>query len=299
MTDRWLKRLAILRIVVAGYAALWTALRSPHLLDTSNFASWRFDPVGPAGWLGKPLAAGLLAALVAATVCCGLAAAVGWRYRLTGPLLALLFLFVTTYRNSWGQILHTENLLALHLLILAPAPADRYWATGRSPPRRSSPDAGLWAVRALATATVCTYLLAGLTKLRISGWAWVDGEVLLYQVAFDNARKNLLGDVSSPLARYFVELGWLAGPAAVASMVVELAAPVALLGRKVAATWCASAWLFHLAILALMAIVFPYHLLGLALLPLLPIEQITRTSRISRHRELPAHSPTSGPEPAV
>ena len=125
----------------------------------------------------------------------------------------------------------------------------------------------------MAVATVLTYVVAGIAKLRVGGWAWVEGDALLHQVAFDNARKDLLGDTSSPFARFFVEQDWLTGPAAVASMVVELGAPLALLSRRLAAWWSGAAWAFHIAILVFMAILFPYHLLGLAMAPLLPLEE--------------------------
>ena len=76
----------------------------------------------------------------------------------------------------------------------------------------------------MAVLTVGTYVVAGVAKLRISGLAWLDGDVLRHQIAFDNTRKELLGDVSSPFAGWFLRQGWLLGPAAVATMVVELGA---------------------------------------------------------------------------
>ncbi len=289
--EPYLRRLGLIRVLVAGYATAWTAVRAPHLLDHLDFDGRRFDPVGVLAPLSGPPAGIAVVAGVAATVAFGAAATLGWRYRVTGPALAVSFLAVTTYRSSWGQIFHTENLAALHLAVLAVAPADRHWALRRAllprHPRRSEPersavrsgDDGRWAVRALAVATVAGYVVAGVAKLRNGGAAWLDGEVLVNQVAFDNARKDVLGDVMSPLAGFFVEHRWLARPAVLASMAVELGAPLALLGRRAAGVWSLAAWGFHLAILVLMAIVFPYHLLGLALVPLLPLEDWTSRLR--------------------
>lgn len=312
----FLRRLGLIRVLVSGYATAWTAVRTPHLLDHLDFDDRRLDPVGVLAPLTGPPAAGLVVAGVVATIVFGVAAALGWRYRVTGPALAVSFLAVTTYRNSWGQIFHTENLTALHLAVLAIAPADRHWVlrprrrlgaqpdsvprqsadrhdndnrrwamqapavrSARRSRRPSADDDGRWAVRALAVATVAGYVVAGVAKLRNGGTAWLDGEVLVNQVAFDNARKDVLGDVMSPVASFFVDNRWLARPAVLASMAVELGAPLALLGRRVAAAWSLAAWGFHLAILVLMAIVFPYHLLGLALIPLLPLEEWTRRAR--------------------
>ena len=333
--EPFLRRLGLIRVLVAGYATGWTAARAPHLLDHLDFDARRFDPVGVLAPLAGPPAGIAVIAAVAATIAFGAAATLGWRYRLTGPALAMFFLAVTTYRNSWGQIFHTENLVALHLAVLAIAPADRHWTL--SPRRRPGPghrpaarrdgddgrwaardgrvpvpaaaarrdgDGGRWAVRALAVATVAGYVVAGVAKLRNGGAAWLDGEVLVNQVAFDNARKDVLGDVMSPLAGFFVENRWLARPAVWASMAVELGAPLALLGRRAAAAWSLAAWGFHLAILVLMAIVFPYHLLGLALIPLLPLEEWTQSARppsrfLSKNRRYTAKICSENPGPRV
>jgi len=258
------RRLSVLRVLVAAYAAVWSAVRAPALLDALDFADRRFDPVGPLAWLNSPLPDGLFVLAVVVTPVAALAMAIGWRLRLTAPVAAASFMFVTTYRNSWGQLFHTENLVALHLVLLAIALSVR----GRD--RR-------WAIDAMAVLTVGTYLVAGIAKLRISGTAWLDGDVLRHQIAFDNARKELLGDVSSPFAGWLLRQGWLLGPAAVMSMVVELLAPLALLRARFAVAWSTLALGFHIAILVFMAILFPYHLLGIALAPLLPVERLGAT----------------------
>ena len=226
------------------------------------------------------------------------AMALGWRLRVTAPAATLAFLGSTTYRNSWGQLFHTENLVALHLVALAVG----VWLL--EPNGRASNDGdeatGRSVVKAMAVLTVGTYFVAGIAKLRISGVDWVDGDVLRHQIAFDNTRKDLLGDPSAPFAAAFLREGWLLGPAAVATMVVELAAPLALLHRRLAQAWVAAALGFHVAILATMAIVFPYHLLGIALAPLLAVERLGAAvdgwrgrARSRSRRSAPADTPRS------
>lgn len=256
-------RLRVIRALVALYAAGWTIIRAPHLLDALDFADRRFDPIGPLAFLGGPVPAAVLIVAVVITPIAAVAFAFDRRSSWSGPVAAIAFLFVTTYRNSWGQLFHTENLAALHLVVLAVVPRARG-------DRR-------WAVDALAVLTVGTYLVAGIAKLRISGAAWLDGDVLRHQVAFDNARKELLGDVSSPFAGWLLRRDWLLAPAALLTMAVELAAPMALYRARIARVWCALAFGFHVAILAFMAILFPYHLLGIALAPLLPVERLSAT----------------------
>jgi len=268
---RELTRYSVLRALVAGYAAVWAAVRGPATLDTLDFAERRFDPVGPLAFLDGPVPDLVVIVAVVVTPVAAALLAVGRREALAGPIAAVGFLFITTYRNSWGQLLHTENLVALHLVVLAVAPlVSRLRSSARDDDRS-------WAVDAMAVLTVGTYFLAGVAKLRISGSTWLDGDVLLHQIAFDNARKEVLGDTASPFAGWILRQGWLLAPAAILTVLVELGAPLALLRGRVAALWCAAAWAFHVAILVFMAILFPYHLLGVALAPLLPVERLGTT----------------------
>ena len=70
---------------------------------------------------------------------------------------------------------------------------------------------------------------------------------------------------------------WIWRPVALATLVVELGAPVALLGGRWRNAWVASAWLFHVGTLALMAIMFPYPLSGVAFASLFPLERLAQS----------------------
>ena len=120
------------------------------------------------------------------------------------------------------------------------------------------------------------YVLAGVAKLRLGGWAWTDGAALREQIAIDNLRKHLMGAPMSPIAATFLEHTWLMHAMAIGTMVVELGAPVALVHRRVALVWSIAAWGFHVGVVVLMAIVFPYQLVGLAYAPLLRCERPIR-----------------------
>ena len=251
-------RLRALRIWIGAYALLYTLARLPELWRVAHYPASELEPTGLARFvLPAPLVIG-----IAIATCVLLGAFVaGWRYRIVAPLAALGLLFVFSYRSAWGQIFHTENLMVLHIAALALAPVDR------------DGDHDWW-VRLLAALTVLTYLMAGIAKLRLAGFAWLDGDQLRNQIAIDNLRKALLGAGTAPLAMpLLAHPSWFA-PVSVATLVVELAAPIALLGNRFAVAWITLAWAFHVGVLLLMWIVFPYPLLGFAFLPLLPAEKL-------------------------
>ena len=72
-------------------------------------------------------------------------------------------------------------------------------------------------------------------------------------------------------------------PASIVAVVVELAAPVALVHGRWRDAWVASAWLLHVAIAAVMAITFPYPLSGVAFAPFYDLERgVAAIARVRR-----------------
>jgi hypothetical protein len=171
------------------------------------------------------------------------------------------------------MIFHTDNLLVLHVLLLALAPA------GGTPRRRSDAEAAVlalgygWVPRVMALVTVAAYVVAGIAKLEHTGWSWAAGSALREQIAYDAIRKIELGSTYSPLGAWLVAHAGVFAPLSAFSLATELLAPLALLSTRAALVWCACAWSFHAGVLALMAIAFPYPLSGCAFLPLFPVER--------------------------
>lgn len=260
-------RLAVFRLAVGAYAAVWSLVRLPAHLGIADRLPVRWDPVGPWALLDAPPADALVRVLAVGAPLAGALVASGRWHRVAGPVGAVWFLALTALASSWGQVFHTENLLVLHLGVLAVAPAAAL-GDGTAGPRFG------WPLRLASVLVVATYVLAGVAKLRIGGVEWLDGEVLRNLVAHDNLRKALLGDAYSPVGRALVAHAWVFGPLAWATLLVELGAPVALLGGRWRTAWVASAWAFHVGVLALMAVVFPYQLLGVAFLPFFRLERV-------------------------
>src|SRR5690606_25456683 len=130
-----------------------------------------------------------------------------------------------------------------------------------------------WPLRVLSLATVSTYVVAGIAKLEHSGLAWAGGHEIRTHIAYDAVRKLELGSLSSPLGAWLVPFESLFLPLAMLTLALELGAPLALLGGRFAAVWCLTAWGFHLSVLLLMLIVFPYPLLGFAYVSFFAVER--------------------------
>ena len=291
--DRWFlepapaERLAVLRVLIGGYGVVWLVARWSELTAHTGFDPDRWDGVGILAPLSTPPGSAVVHLALAGGLAAGVAVVVGWRYRITAPVFALLILGVTTYRNSWAQIFHSENLLALHLLVLAIAPAAAVLSLdARRAPARAEADPRFgWPIRVMALVTVLSYVVAGIAKLRLGDVGWLTGDVLRHQVAFDNVRKVLLGSLSSGPGTWLVNhAGWVFGPFSVFTLAIELGAPIAL-WRRAAPWWVAAACLFHVGILGLMLIVFPYELCGIAFAPLLPVERLLEPLRRVRARQ--------------
>ena len=269
------RRLGLVRVAVCGYATAYVLVRLGHLWAVTDLAPSRFDPIGVV-WLvaDRPLAGSLHAVVLAATILAGVGATLGWRHRWTGPVFAALLWWTLSYRLSWGQVLHTENLVVLHVAVLGLSrSADAYSidARHRPVPRHHSAEYG-WPLQLMTALTALTYVIAAWAKIRNGGLEWMTGDVLRNQIAYDNLRKHLLGDVHSAFGGWLTQWRWLFPPMAVASMAVELGALVAIARSRLRLYWLLAAWAFHVGVLALMAILFPYQLFGFAFLSMLPVE---------------------------
>jgi hypothetical protein len=272
------QRLAALRIAIGAFALIYLIAQLPELAGIAALPPGRFAPVGVVHVLVAPLPVALALAIAIGTAVALLAFVAGFAYRWTAPLAAVGLLWTTTYRSSWGQVFHTENLLVLHVIALACAPAADAWAARRTRP--AAPSAGYgWPIKLLVALTAVTYVLAAIAKLRLAGLHWLDGGLLRDQVAIDNLRKAVLGDRIGRLALPLLEHPAAFAVVAIATVVVELGAPLALCGGRIAWTWAGAAWGFHVGVWLAMNIVFPYPLFGIAFAPLFAIERVIEVPR--------------------
>ena len=272
-------RLAVFRIMIGVFSAGYLVARLPVLLAMGDESRLEWQPVGALWWLEDPLPRWAVRCVVVVAVILALAYASGVAFRIVGPAFALALLFVTTYRSSNGQLLWFDNLLVLHSGLIACSPAADALGVGRRrQPVGDSPPYG-WPLCLAAIVTTVTYALAGVAKLRIGGTAWLDGDSLRNHVAYSATRLRVLGGTPSPLAEPMMEIGWLFTPLAVATLLIELGAPLVLVVSRLRVPWVALAWCMHAAIAATMFVVFPYPLALIAFAPLFRLERLLPANR--------------------
>lgn len=274
-------RLALLRIAFGVYATCYLSTRLEPLSNVARLQDWQFAPVGLAWFLTRPLPSTVVLGAVLAALALAPAVALGFCYRVVAPAFALLLLWITSYRNSWGMLYHTDNLLVFHALLLAVAPAADVLSLdarrSRHQGRPVAPDGAHgrygWVIRALCVVTVTAYLIAGVAKLKLGGFAWAEGEQLRAQVAADSLRKVMLGREASAMGVWMVRHPAVFVPLAALTLLIEVGAPLALTHRRVALAWALGAWGFHIGVLATMGITFAYPLSFVPFLPFLRVER--------------------------
>lgn len=276
------ERLGMLRVLVGFYSVVYFLARMPYWLSCAERRPEQFDPVGPLFWMSAPLDPWLYRSLVFLTVPAAIAFFLGFRYRLLAPVFALLLSTVLTYANSWGTVLHTENLWLVHAVILSLAPAaDAVSLDARRLGSVPEPHFRYgWAVRLMCWVAVCAYFVAGVAKVKNAGWVFIEGESLRNYVALDNVRKLELGSpYYSPLAVLLLGHTGVFGVLAAGSLLLELGAPLAMLRPAIGKVWSVMMWSFHLGVLALMAIGFFYPLTFIAYTPFFRVERLLRFVR--------------------
>jgi hypothetical protein len=280
------RRLAVFRVLLGTFVTLYLLIRLPVFLELGHRSPNRFVPVGVFRIVGHPMPTRANDLFVAATVASGVLFTLGWRFRITGPTFALCVLVVASHRSSWGQLLHFENLMTLHLVVVGLSKSSDAWSLDARR-RRSSVELDLhngharygWPLRLAAVITVTTYVIAGVAKIRYGGLEWMTGETLRNHIAYSATRLDLLGGNPAPLAELVVKNPQLLRPAAALSVAIELVAPIALFGGRWRTTWVVAAWLMHVGIYATMFVGFPSPLFLVAFAPMFELERFDDYAR--------------------
>ena len=268
-----LGRIAVLRVIVYLFVPIDVVLTTAWVAGHASVPGELYVPLRigrllplptPGPWVEVLQVVLVLAALVAA-----LAAVRDRLPRLTGWLVAVLYLEWMVVAMSYGKVDHDRFAFLIALFVLP--------SVGRASLRsRDRTESAGWALSMIALAVVATYTLAAVAKIRFGGWDWVDGATLTRAVV----RRN------TPLSEPLLEVPVVLRGAAYALMLLELfVAPLLLVAwRDPRVTWgLAGLFLgFHLITFSMVTIIFLPHCV--ALLAFLPLEKLAVARWAGRRR---------------
>lgn len=274
-------RLSWIRIVVGAYAAWFLFTQRDSMVDTAKSDPAVFRPIGVTTHLSAPISPELYDSIIGVTLLLSYCFLFGIWHHVLAPIFAVLFLWVITYSTSWSMVFHTENMLVLHVLILAVSASASAVSIDIDLTRKypwlaklgfskedSTPDPRYcWPIRSLQLAATLPYVVAGLAKVRGDmGWSWALGENLRDQITMNGLYYDVLRGYVKELTYHVYEwqYGLLFMFSATMTLVIELGAPLALLNRYLGYFYVVSIMAMHWSILWLMGIPFRYQLYGFA-----------------------------------
>ena len=275
-------RLALLRICVGVFVTWFLADNRDTYMKVAQLDPHLFAPVGVVFHDPVPLA--LFRSVFDATFALAIVFTLGLWYRVTGPLFAVSLLWLVCYRQSWSMIYHSDNMVVMHVIVLALARSadalslDAFIRSRRDP--AASPEERIsweynWPVRLMCALVVAAYFVTAVAKLSgPMGLAWMTGDNLRAQMAVDAMRKELLGGTPNPVSHRLYDMILVFSVLAKASLCVEFFAPLALLHRRAGWFWAINTFMMHWGILAVMHITFHYQLTGVMFLAFFPVERV-------------------------
>jgi hypothetical protein len=238
--DRWLfepetaGRVRMMRLLLAILIGFRLAT-GPHRGLAGQPAAL-FRPVWFLSWMEQMPSVEVLVAIQVVGVLGAIAAIVGWRERGTFLLAWSSLLVLAALRASRGKVSHNDLLLLLVAGVLAAAPVGlRLFDPRRSP-------AWGWPVRASLLVVTGAYFLTGFQKMVASGPAWV---------LSDNMRNVMYGAhlgghaPTDRVSLFIADRPALAHLVALATVVVELGAVIALLRPRLRPAYVVAVTVLH------------------------------------------------------
>lgn len=245
----------------------WPGLRVEEYASFAAFRSSAWYPVSFFKVWSIPLFdASVLEAMSVAANVLALCALLGFAYPLSAGGSALLALYLRGVPQNFGKVNHSDNLLIFALLVFAFAKAADAWSVDavlrrrlwKKKPRASPSGEYRWPIRFLSLLIVTMYGAAGASKLLNSGWDWALSDsfrLLLLRHHFTHSPPTQIGV-------WIAESPQLCKALALAALLIELSAPLALLSK----------WLHRLLLPALFALqVGIWLLLGVKFSAMLPL----------------------------
>jgi hypothetical protein len=238
--DRWLfapEPAGRVRAVRAAIAALiLLRLATAPFTDLAGQPAALFRPVWFLAWLDQMPPLEVLVALQVAGIAGAALAVLGWRERATFLVAWSSLVVLAGCSASRGKVQHNDLPLLLVGLVLAAAPVGLRWTDERRAPRFG------WPIRTSTLVVTGIYFLTGFHKVVSSGPAWVLSDNLrnvMYAAPFTEHGST------DTVAWFIADRPWLSHVVALATIVVELGAVVALVRPRTRVAYVAAVAVLH------------------------------------------------------
>jgi len=233
----------------------WTQLDPSFWMPMPLFQTLGWQMPGEAIWTGVTWVWRGSLLLSSIGLCTGLATKVAF----------VLGVFVLGLPNNLGMVQHKDSMPVFVLAIFALARSGDYlsldnWIRNRvrQAPREGRQDSPeyTWPIRLAWVLMVLVFFAAGVSKLRNSGWRWIDS---------DNMRNNLIQHhyTHEPPFRFGLVVAQSPGICRMiggTTMMVELLAPLALACSRARLPIIGGLFLMQAGIWALLGVDFPIYL---------------------------------------
>ena len=266
-------RVAVMRLVAYLFILVDVFLTTSWVVQKADAPQSLYRPLHIAQLLQLPHPSfAYVTTLQWLLVAAALIAATGWRPRISGTAVAVLYLLWMIVGMSYGKVDHDRWAFLVLLAVLPTVGTARWGDTGRS-------ERAGWAMQMVFVSVMLTYFLSAIAKVRFGGWDWPTGATLTRAII----RRG------TPFSTWMLDFPWLLVVSQWAIIILEALAPLMLLVRSDRARILLVGFLlcFHLAVFATVTIIFLPHCI--AILSILPWERaLRRGARPADAAEAPA-----------
>jgi hypothetical protein len=182
------------------------------------------------------------------------------------PYATFLSVAVGSVANSQGAVGHGLQIVSLVLVAQTAAVLYSYFPNGSTAHERASTLSEERLISWSQQAIAACYLVSGITKLIRSSGAWIaESRFVAVQIVKTNEQRfydtldPALAGVGLPLAEWMAQRPLLVGASMTAGLLLELTAPLLLLGRRWAAFYGLAFVAFHESIHRVMNLQFTHN----------------------------------------
>ena len=185
--------------------------------------------------------------------------AIGLFTRTSTMVAFVLSFYLLGLPHNFGKVSHSDAMVVLIMGIFAASycghswSLDSLWRRYRGRPFDTAMSSEYtWPIRLIWSLLVLIYFGAAVSKLTYGGWAWISGDTIARYLV--TTQYTALPPTS--WAPYVVQYGWICFLIALATVVLEFLAPLALVHPIARLILIPSLWLMQFGIWLLMGVMF-------------------------------------------